>query len=85
LTHATDYAAHQHNVLFDSTSYAACEAGKGRVIACTAARLLAPCYLTIGQNRTEKFMLSSDHNRSLPRRQPGAKTIDHSPKGKEKS
>ena len=31
----------------------------------------------------EKFMLFSDHNGSLLRRQPGAMTIGHSPKGKE--
>ncbi len=33
----------------------------------------------------EKFTLFSDHNGSLSRRQPGAMTIGHSPKGKEKS
>jgi hypothetical protein len=35
--------------------------------------------------RKEKFTLFSDHNGSLLRRQPGAMTIGHSPKGKEKS
>ena len=34
------------------------------------------------QERKENFMLFSDHNGSLPRRQPGAMTIGHSPKGK---
>ena len=33
----------------------------------------------------EKFMLFSDHNRSLLRRQPGAMTIGHSPERKKKS
>ncbi len=33
----------------------------------------------------EKFTLFSDHNGSLLRRQPGAMTIGHSPKGKENS
>ena len=33
----------------------------------------------------EKFTLFSDHNGSLLRRQPGAMTIGHNPKGKEKS
>ena len=33
--------------------------------------------------RKEKFTLLSDHNGSLLRRQPGAMTIGHSPKGKE--
>jgi len=35
--------------------------------------------------KKEKFTLFSDHNGSLLRRQPGAMTIGHSPKGKEKS
>ncbi len=33
----------------------------------------------------DKFTLFSDHNGSLPGRQPGAMTISHSPKGKETS
>ena len=33
----------------------------------------------------EQFTLFSDHNRSLLRRQPGAMTIGHRPKGKGKS
>jgi len=37
------------------------------------------------KKRKEKFTLFSDHNGSLLRRQPGAMTIGHSPKGKEKS
>ena len=37
------------------------------------------------EKKKEKFMLFSDHNGSLLRRQPGAMTIGHSPKGKEKS
>jgi len=37
------------------------------------------------RKRKEKFTLFSDHNGSLLRRQPGAMTIGHSPKGKEKS
>jgi len=37
------------------------------------------------KKRKEKFTLFSDHNGSLLRRQPGAMTIGHSPKGKENS
>ncbi len=37
------------------------------------------------KKRKENFTLFSDHNGSLLRRQPGAMTIGHSPKGKEKS
>ena len=37
------------------------------------------------KKRKEKSMLLSDHNGSLLRRQPGAMTIGHSPKGKGKS
>ena len=40
--------------------------------------------LNFPSERKEKFTLFSDHNGSLPRRQPGAMTIGHSPKGKEK-
>ena len=39
----------------------------------------------IKEKKKEKFMLFSDHNGSLLRRQPGAMTIGHSHKGKEKS
>jgi len=35
------------------------------------------------KKETTKFMLFSDHNGSLLRRQPEAMTIGHSPKGKE--
>ena len=35
--------------------------------------------------KKKKKTLFSDHNGSLLRRQPGAMTIGHSPKGKEKS
>ncbi len=34
------------------------------------------------KKRKEKVTLFSDHNGSLPRRQPGAMTIGHNPKGK---
>ncbi len=37
------------------------------------------------KKRKEKSTLFSDHNGSLLRRQPGAMTVGHSPKGKEKS
>jgi len=40
--------------------------------------------LSFEKKRKEKFTLFSDHNGSLLRRQPGAMTIGHSPKGKEK-
>ena len=42
-------------------------------------------YAVREKKRKEKFMLFSDHNGSLLRRQPGAMTIGHSPKGKGKS
>ena len=35
------------------------------------------------KRKKEKFTLFSDHDGSLLRRQPGAMTIGHSPKGKE--
>lgn len=37
------------------------------------------------KKRKEKFTLFSDHNGSLPTRQPGAMTIGYSPKGKQNS
>ncbi len=39
---------------------------------------------SVHQRKKEKFMLFSDQVRSLPRRQPGAMTIGHSPKGEGK-
>jgi hypothetical protein len=44
----------------------------------------AVSYIKKRKKRKEKFMLFSDHKGSLPRRQPGAMIIGHSPKGKEK-
>jgi len=45
-----------------------------------------PTMLSIQEKkRKEKFTLFSDHNGSLLRRQPGAMTIGHSPKGKGQS
>jgi len=53
---------------------------------CRCVLYALPCHLLTGavqRKRKEKFMLFSDHSGSLLRRQPGAMTIGHSPKGKE--
>ena len=72
ITH--EYKGHVHTLALAST-------------ACSCHLVQLECYWSVSLNakkRTEKFTLFSDHNRSLPKLQPGAMTTGHSPKGNEK-